>query len=829
MIPPPSGHSGVAKCTFRILIVAAIVLSVFCTTGALAVQQESVIEEALAGPLSEVKEIIFAVRGHVKNLHYYENYGRLYGDNFHIAEGGGRLCRMNLRTRQITDILNDPEGAVRDPQVHYGGQKILFSYRPGGETRYHLYEINVDGTGLKQLTDGDEDDIEPTYMPDGRIMFISTRGHRRVPCWSSQVGILYRCDADGSNIVCLSASVEHENTPWLLPDGRALYTRWEYVDRDEVAFHHLWVINPDGTRQMTFYGNMQKHGNCVAMLDAKPVPGTGKVVCTYAFHNTPEHGGEVRVIDPDRGPDDLDSAKLISDEYPESIGRLGHTSNGWRDPYPVSENCFLVASQKSLYVMDGEGNWERLYEHKEGTNKLWVHEPRPLLPRSREDVIVDTTDWSKDHGTLALYEAHTGRKMDGVEAGTIKELLIMEELPKAVSYSVDMDATSLDGTFLLHRIVGKAPVEEDGSAYFDLPANRGFFFVALDDEGRAVKRMMSFTSVAPGEKTSCVGCHEARTMAPPPDPDSKMPAAMRRTPSAVQPVEGVPEIIDYNRDIQPIWDKNCITCHNYEKYAGELSLTGASSPTFVHSYLNLHYEGLISHGRQGLGNRAPYSIGAHASRLWDVLENEHHDVKLTLAELKMVRYWIESSAAYAGTLAGLGMRYRKIRVKIDEKKYENRCGTCHSPGDIKGRWLTGWSRVRDRRYNLSHPEKSLVLLAPLAKEAGGLGLCEQREPQPHPLAPDEKEAEAPPAEVFTSKEDPFYWEVLAALRDAAEQRRRMPEYFKPGFEPWHAYPEVMKRFGILPEDWNPEGARLKDYFPIDQKYWEHLWHTPESQ
>jgi hypothetical protein len=596
-----------------------------------------------------------------------------------------------------------------------------------------------------------------------------------------------------------------------------------------VNYHHLWVINPDGTRQMTFYGNMHKHGPATAMLDAKPIPGTDKVVCTFAFHNTPEHGGEVRVIDTETGPNNVDAAQLVSDEYPESIAKLGHTSHSWRDPYPISEDCFLVASQKSLYIMDGAGSWERLYEHAEGTEKLWVHEPRPLRPRPREEVIVDTTDWSEDHGTLALYEAHTGRKMNGVEPGTIKELLVLEELPKAVSYSVDMDAASLDGTFLLHRIVGKVPVEEDGSAYFDLPANRGFFFIAMDERGRAVKRMMSFTSLAPGETTSCVGCHERRTMAPPPGPDSKMPMAMHRPPSRVRAVQGVPEIIDYNRDIQPIWDKNCVRCHNYQKYRGELSLVGASSPTFVHSYLNLHYDGLISHGRQGSGNRPPYSIGAHASRLWDVLEKEHHGVKLSAEELKLVRYWIESSATYAGTLAGLGMRYRGIRVKIDREKYKQRCGSCHSAGDIKRRWLTGWNRVNHREYNLSEPEKSLALLAPLAKGAGGLGLCEQRKPQPHPLGPDEEEAEAPPANVFESKDDPFYQEMLAALRKAAERREQVPEYFKPGFQPYCGYAEEMKRFGLLPEDWQPEGARLEDYYRIDQKYWEHLWHKPDTE
>lgn len=810
----------------------ALLLAV-CAAAVHAGQQEGVVDRALAGPLKDVEEVVFAVRGHVKNLHYYENFGRQYGNRYLFAEGGGRLCALNLRTRQLRDILNDPEGAVRDPQVHYDGSKILFSYRPGGENHYNLFEINADGSGLRRITEVDEDDIEPAYLPDGGIMFVSTRCQRRVPCWSSPVAILYRCDADGSNLRMLSASVEHENTPWVLPDGRVLYTRWEYVDRNEIDFHHLWVVNPDGTKHMTYYGNMNKHtkGGVLAMLDAKPIPGTNKVVCTYVFHNTPEHGGEVRVIDPDRGPDEEDAARLVSNEYPESIAKLGHTSHSWRDPYPVSEECFLVASQKSLYVMDGDGNWEVLYEHKEGTVKLWVHEPRPLVSRPREEIVVDTTDLSKDHGTLMLYEAHTGRRMDGVEPGEIKKLLVMEELPKAVSFSVDMDSTSLDGTFLLHRILGTIPVESDGSAHFQLPANRGFFFVAVDERDRAVKRMMSFVSVAPGETVSCVGCHENRTMTPPPSKELVV-EALKRGPSQLDPIEGIPEVIDYMRDVQPVWDRSCVKCHDYEKYAGDLALTGDASPSFALSYLNIQWSGLVSDGDQGPGNRAPYSIGAVASPLWQTLQEPHHGVKLSDADMKVLYYWIESSAAYCGTLAGLGMRYRGIKVPIDDEAWKERCAGCHPDSWLNGRWVTGRSRMLDRIYNLTEPEKSLALLAPLSKEAGGLGLCRQRKATSRPPgdinARNEPKA-AEPATVFESKDDPFYLSMLGAIREAAETRNRRPAYYMEGYRPTGQYIEEMKRFGVLPEDWTPEGKTLEDYFRIDQRYWEQQWFEPRDE
>ncbi len=104
-----------------------------------------------------------------------------------LFRDGGRLCRLDIRTGKLNVLLDDPKGGVRDPQVHYGGKKILFAYRKGGQPYYHLHEINVDGTGLRRLTDGPWDDIEPTYLPDGGIVFVSSRCKRWVPCYFTQV------------------------------------------------------------------------------------------------------------------------------------------------------------------------------------------------------------------------------------------------------------------------------------------------------------------------------------------------------------------------------------------------------------------------------------------------------------------------------------------------------------------------------------------------------------------------------------------------------------------------------------------------------------------
>jgi len=231
-------------------IVAAGTGPALADSGPAAQQQpgaDTILTAALNGPLAGCDEIIFAQRVSGRD-HWYGNFGHYcendspYSNAALITEGemryafghGGRLCRLNLRTGKLQVLLDDPASGVRDPDVHYDGGKILFSYRRAGTTTYHLYEINADGTNLRQLTDGPDNDIEPIYTPDGGIVFCSSRCHRFVPCWRTQVAILYRCDGDGGNIRMLSNNSEQENTPWMLPDGRILYMRSQHGLLDDV-------------------------------------------------------------------------------------------------------------------------------------------------------------------------------------------------------------------------------------------------------------------------------------------------------------------------------------------------------------------------------------------------------------------------------------------------------------------------------------------------------------------------------------------------------------------------------------------------------------------
>jgi hypothetical protein len=771
-----------------------------------------------------VQEIIFAVRMVDSEGHWYANFGTWSNNpDRKLYHDGGKLCRMELRTGKVTVLLDDPRGGVRDPQVHYDGKKILFSYRKGGQPYYHLYEIGCDGKNLRQLTDGEFDDLEPTYTADGGIVFCSSRCNRMVNCYYVRVAVLHRCEADGSGIRMLSSNIEQDNTPWPLPDGRILHQRWEYIDRSQVWFHHLWTMNPDGTGQMVYYGNQQVG---TVMLDAKPIPGTRKVVASFSpGHGKNEHEGFVTIVTPAVGPDQPASAQRIND------------TPGFRDPYPLSENAFLVARGTELLLMDAKGDCLSVYSLPEAwradDGRMRVHEPRPLQARPREYVMPNRVNLAKPTGLVALEQVHQGRNMDGVKPGEIRSLLVLEALPKPVNFSGGWEPLTYGGSFTLERVLGTVPVEADGSAYMELPALRSLFFVALDARGRSVKRMQSFFTIQPGETLGCVGCHEERTRTP---AGGAAPLAMRRKPSPIAPIPGTPEVFDFPRDIQPILDRHCADCHGYVKTAkggprsGGVILTGDHGPFYSHSYFMLTIREQFRDGRNAGGNLPPRSIGSAASPLLDKLEGGHHGVKTSAAEQTLMRLWIESAAPYPGTYAALGTGMIGHGGKVEgwgpatADVLRRRCAECHSkdtrlplsPGDDVLTVGFGGARIKhtDPRYrfsnhilyNLSRPELSLLLLTPLSSAAGGYaGAGAHRA-------------------LFASTADADYKTLLTAIQASRAQLEEIKRFDMPGFQPNEHYLREMTFYGILSTN-RPPGKPV-DYYSADRAYWNSFIYRP---
>jgi hypothetical protein len=785
--------------------------------------------------INGVRELLFVVRGVGGDEHWYANFGRYAPERLRdkpVFTRGARLCAVDPESGAVRVLLVDREGGIRDPQVAYDGRKILFSYRPGDSEHYHLHEIAADGSGLRRLTGGPYDDIEPTWLPDGDIVFVSSRAKRWVNCWLTPVATLHRCGPDGGGIHPISANIEHDNTPWPLPDGRILFTRWEYIDRSQVHFHHLWAVNPDGTGQMTWFGNQHPGG---LLIDAKPVPDSPQVVTVFSpGHGRSEHAGWLALINPHNGPDDAASVKRLTQ------------GEDYRDPWAFREDLILAARGSRLVVCDGRGNERILLELDEADRKagLWCHEPRPLTARPREPVVPTRSDLRQANGRMMLMDARIGRNMEGVGENEIRDLLVIESLPKPINFTGGMEPLSYGGTFTLERVLGTVPVEEDGSAYFELPALRSVFFVARDAEGKAVKRMRSFTSVKPGEVTGCIGCHEHRTQAPPP-PAGLSPMAMRRAPSRIEPLHGMPDVLDFPRDIQPVLDRHCIECHHSDRAEGRVILTGGRGPLYSHSYFMLTVTGQLADGRnQPAGNDPPRSLGSGAAPLLAMLEGGHHDVRADSRDLEIVRLWLDTGASYPGTYAALGTGMiggyeMNEQVIGDDRAWETtraasavierRCAGCHDASRPLPRSLSdeiGFSfwmpKISDPRimrnrhivFNLDQPERSLMLRAPLAVANGGRGTC--REPG----------RAAGEGAVFASADDPDYralWDMIdAGRRHLHESGGR---FDMPDFRPRPEWVREMISYGILPAGTDPKRDAI-DIYQTERRYWQSLHHRP---
>ncbi|MCL2743802.1 MAG: polysaccharide lyase family protein [Planctomycetaceae bacterium] len=828
-------------------------------------------------PMSGIKKIVFTTRTQTGE-HWYANIGYYastehVGDNPPAPNQGGKLCVLDLETKQVEVLIDDTRGVVRDTCVHYDGDRILFSWKKTGSDYFHLYETTYSsgGRNVRQITSGEYDDIEPVYTPEDKIIFVSTRAKRWVQCWLTQVAILYGCDLDGSNIRPLSGNIEHDNTPWFLPNGQVLYMRWEYVDRSQVHYHHLWTMNPDGTRQMVFFGNMHPG---VVYIDAKPIPNSSKVVASFSWgHGAVEHAGAVGIIDPRNGPDDLQSATAIT-----------HESN-YRDPWAFSENAFMAAQNDTIQLISADGDTQTLWqipkewqEQVEGgkvireksevrtkLSNMLVHDPRPLVSRQRERIVESMTDPEKDYGDMTLVDVYHGRNMEGVKKGDIKKLLVIETLPMPIHYTGGMEPMSYGGTFTLERVVGTVPVDPDGSARFKLPANRAFFFVAMDENNLSVKRMQSFLSVMPGESFTCNGCHEGRLETP--RRGGKFPTAGQRKADDINTFFGqlplvssrgdkttLPDVIDYPRDIQPIWDKHCVSCHNPDKREGRFNLSGGRGPMYSISYSNLMSgthsalenekygkETLVADGRnKPLGNYPPRTLGSSASAIYTkYCQKGHYGVELSEREKMLVILWLETGAAYLGTYAGLGSGMlggyaintldrsdlEWAETKAMQETMKNNCASCHTgemqlplsvSDEIRHTWWIYPNGPNDSRrkysrhlfFDLTQPEKSALLLAPLSKEHGGYGFCNMQ-PNATPAIPD--------------KNSETYKTILAGIERAKLQLDTVKRFDMPDFIPRWEYLREMKRFGILPKDFDIHSKTPVDYYDLEQRYWRSLW------
>ncbi|MBQ2684492.1 MAG: hypothetical protein IJG02_11540, partial [Thermoguttaceae bacterium] len=626
---------------------------------------------------------------------------------------GGELLEAVLRedgTVQTRSLVKTDTGTLRDPDVDWDASRIVFSMRRSyTDDDYHLYEYSVSDGELTQLTFGDGlADIEPCYLPGGDILFGSTRARTVIDCWKIEVSNLFTLSADRQRIERKSFDQVTVNYPTMMPDGRVLYTRWDYNDRGQMYPQGLFVMNPDGTGQTAFYGNNSYFPTTI--LHARAIPdSSGNVLAIATGHHTRQKG-KLLLIDRAGGTEENTGCHLIAPvrETPaEKVDYWGQTGEQFQYPYPVDDHNFVVS-----YVPEGCQNADggEAYDNKfglywfdaEGRRELLVWDPQtncvqaqPLQSRPRPTIRPSTIDDSVPTGRFYLQDVYYGPGLEGVQRGTIKKLRVVAlEFRPAwilnnnnagaageafVCTPVGCDNTSWD----VKHVLGEVPVEEDGSAYFEVPAKTPVYFQLLDEKGDVVQTMRSWSTLQPNEFFGCVGCHESKfdTAANQEMLKNGNTLALKKPPVPMKPVDDPPEGIAKNwgfsfmRDVQPILDRHCVVCHSgradAKGGAAAFSLTaedhfrpeeGKSAPCdgrlFSEAYWNLTGGGDRSWRyvrpidvQGGPPMLPPYAGGAAVSPLMTLLrqgDENHKDLALGENEIHTIAAWIDLLLPYCG-------------------------------------------------------------------------------------------------------------------------------------------------------------------------------------
>lgn len=718
------------------------------------------------------------------------NPSHVYTYHVEGQKPGGGLYRLDLAPTgkddsgpRLTQLVDASDGLVLDANLCYDGETVLFSWKQSMSDKLQLYTINVDGSNLRQLTDHDSNNLNACWLPDNSIAFLSDRKPAYAYCWTSSTPILYRCDRDGSHVRRLSANYLNDFTPSVMEDGRIVYSRWEYVDRPAIPIQSLWTINPDGTALSGLFGNRVL--SPATFMEAHEIPGTGTLLCILTSHNGPCRGA-IGIVDPAEGANAQEAIHNLTPEI--GIGQVdrgngNHIRGPYESPFPIDEQYFMVSRGGTILLRDYQGTEQTTVLEK--GPEMGFYTPRPVMRRARPPLRSAPYD-PRDDGWASIFveDVHKGLGFGNASHNNppprISQIAVVQELEKSKfadvkrrAFGFQFPVVSCGATYAPKKVWGFAEVEEDGSANFKVPSQVPIYFMALDEHGRAVQRMRSFTHFMPGEKQSCVGCHADRNYVTP--DTTANPLAAQRPPAPLSPPEWGVRGFSYPHIVQPVLDQYCVDCHNVREQEGGVELSGDRTDFF-----NVSYETLARQGRPGEnpytkwiptfnGQEAnileiePHHWGSPASKLADIVLNGHPDeegnprIHVDSASQRRIFTWIDLNVPYYGTsasnhydLTGCRRMVPADLEKVLQNVADRRCASCHNGEE-------GLPRAPFVR--ITKVEHNSFLMAPLAKSAGGTERCGQP--------------------VFSTKSDPDYQAILQTFHGIERRLAQQPRMDMP--------------------------------------------------
>ncbi|MGQ9732926.1 MAG: HzsA-related protein, partial [Candidatus Zipacnadales bacterium] len=708
---------------------------------------------------------------------------------------GGDICVLSplSPTGTVTPLLRGAlgPGHVHGMDLSPDGKRVAFGYarRPTPEPPsqwldraaafvlrqqeepIHIFEMDLAEGRPRQLTDGEWSDLDPAYLPNGDIAFVSERCAASLQCNEYDKDEtscnLYAVQPDTREVRRLTVSKDGDYLPHLLDNGLLAYTRWEYQERNWANIQSIWYVAPDGTGADALY--KQHMNNPWALEEMRSIPHSHKLVAIATGHHTLP-AGPVVIVDPHVGLNNPQGLTIVTpgtsppeggmdgDVVPE--GGVPGANGHYMTPWPLTDKHFLVSytfgpqtdeNGYALYLIDVHGTRELIYRDPNiscTTPIPWRARPRPLVP-------VGALDPIQERATCVVTDVYEG--LEGIERGAIKYLRIARRLQwpynlKEGGHRYEPDVKSVMVNWTPAQVIGTVPVERDGSAYFQVPAGIAVYFQALDENYMELRRMRSFINFQPGEFRSCAGCHETRAVAPANVPSLQ---ALRRPPSPWEPAPWGDKPVSFLRDIQPVFDSHCVACHSGLKPAGGLDLSGGLTERYNRAYETINAAGLVA--RSNIGDdaqiTAPLAFGSHKSKLIDVVRSGHKGrVNLSDQEILKLIIWVDLNAPYDAEFINKRPAVQPYNMAADvqlrqtiEQIHTRRCASCHEPIAVS---RLDW-------IDLRAPERTRFLQAPLAVSAGGLGRC---------------------AEVYGDTNDADYrtvWELVShAVKETWERPRR---------------------------------------------------------
>ena len=602
---------------------------------------------------------------------------------------------------------------VSDVELHFDARKLMFSM-PDKDRLWQIFEIGLDDGKLRQISRGDQPEVhnfDSCYLPNGQIAFISTAALQGVPCNDAiVVGLTYVMDADGQNVRQLCFDQDHNYCPTVMNDGRILYLRWEYADLPHHWPRILFTMNPDGTGQREFYGSGSYWPN--AIFYARPIPNHPTKVAGIITGHHVGRVGELIVFDPARGRQEADGVvqripgrgkpvePLIMDKLTlESWPKFLH-------PYPLSEKYFIVSCKPTpddlwgIYLVDVFDNLV-LIKEEEGHCLL---EPIPVRKREPPPVIPQKAEPGLADALVFLEDVYAGDGLKGVPRGAVKKLRLLTYHYAYPHLSGGQHRIGTDGPWEPKCVLGTVAVEEDGSAFFRVPANTPISIQPLDADGNALQLMRSWLTAMPGEIVSCVGCHEKQNTSPP----SRGTIAARRRPSEIEPWYGPARGFSFKREVQPVLDEYCVGCHDGSRQADgavvsdlrgdrdtfvvfqkqrndpeviaggtKEELAEKYAGVFEPSYVELRRFVRVAGFESDLHLLPPGEFHGDTTELVQILKKGHYGVKLDQEAWDRLATWIDLNAPCHGTW-GETLGWRVIDEHQDRR---NRLRKLYAGGD----------------------------------------------------------------------------------------------------------------------------------------------------